>query len=149
MDKNKKAEKLTSMLIKIIIVLVIVDILLMTADMIIILCNIDTSEVFTPKFYRYISYIFCILFLPIMAMSAVIAIITYTADFIMKREINGFYIYIQLCLALIIWCIYLIGVLALMLFYDDFGNIINGIIRYLTNKVSPRLLGGGYLLSIQ
>ncbi|MCC8015581.1 MAG: hypothetical protein LIO87_10390, partial [Eubacterium sp.] len=88
-------------------------------------------------------------FLPMIAMSAVIAIITYTADFIMKREINGFYIYIQLCLALIIWCIYLISVFALMLFYDDFGSIINGIIRYLTNKVSPRLLGGGYLLSIQ
>ncbi len=124
MDKNKKAEMLAIMLINIDIALVIVD-------MIIILCNIDTSEVMTTIYYRYRDYIFYILVLPMIAMSAVIVIITYTVDFIMKREINGFYIYIQLCLALIIWCIYLIGVLALMLFYDDFGNVINGIIRYL------------------
>ncbi|MCD7855664.1 MAG: hypothetical protein LUG66_08650 [Clostridiales bacterium] len=134
MDKNKKAEKLAIMLINI-------DIALMIADMIIILCNIDTSEVRTTIYYRYRDYIFYILVLPMIAMSAVIVIITYTADFIMKREINGFYIYIQLCLALIIWCIYLIGVLALMLFYDDFGNIINGIIKHLNPSL---FLPAGY-----
>lgn len=126
MNKNIFIENFTIIIYKI-------DTILMLFNMTLNFWSIDASIVANK--YRYSTYVDYLIILPILIVFLIIAIITYSANFITKRKASDNLTNIQFCIGGIIWCIYLVGILLLKFFYSDFEYILNEIIRFMSPGV--------------
>ncbi|MCD8237924.1 MAG: hypothetical protein LUC92_01110 [Clostridiales bacterium] len=126
MNKDNFIENFTIKLFKI-------DIILMLVNMILNSFSIDASIVANQ--YQYSCYVDDIICLPIFIACLIIIIIDYPIIFITKRKPSDKFINIQLCIGGVIWFIYLVSILLLKFFYDDFENILNEIVRFISPGV--------------